>query len=52
MVDGGGNICLTGTLSLLVDTISIPPISISVAVEGAGHSLPIVALNVVYSHYN
>ena len=37
MVDGGANICLTGTLSLLVDTISIPPMPISVAVEGAGH---------------
>ena len=39
MVDGGANICLTGTLSLLVDTISIPPIPISVAVEGAGASI-------------
>ncbi len=39
MVDGGANICLTGTLSLLVDTISIPPKPISVAVEGAGASI-------------
>ena len=39
MVDGGANICLTGTLSLLVDTISIPPMPISVAVEGAGASI-------------
>ncbi len=39
MVDGGSNICLTGTLSLLVDTISIPPMPISVAVEGAGASI-------------
>ena len=39
MVDGGANICLTGTLSLLVDTISIPPMPISVAVEGAGTSI-------------
>ena len=52
MVDGGANICLTGTLSLLVDTISISPMPISVAVEGAGHPLLIVALNVVYSRYN
>ena len=36
MVDGGANICLTGTLSLLVDTTSIPPMPISVAIEGAG----------------
>jgi hypothetical protein len=39
MVDGGANICLTGTLSLLVDTISIPPMPISVAVEGVGASI-------------
>jgi hypothetical protein len=39
MVDGGANICLTGTLSLLVDTISISPMPISVAVEGAGASM-------------
>ena len=39
MVDGGVNTCLTGTLSLLVDTISIPPIPISVAVEGARTSI-------------
>jgi hypothetical protein len=39
IVDGGVNICLTGTLSLLVDTISIPTMSISVAVEGAGASI-------------
>ena len=39
MVDGGANICLTGTLSLLVDTISIPPMPISVAVEGMGASI-------------
>ena len=39
MVDGDANICLTGTLLLLVDTISIPPMPISVAVEGAGASI-------------
>jgi hypothetical protein len=39
MVDGGANICLTGTLSLLVDTVSIPPMPISVAIEGAGASI-------------
>jgi hypothetical protein len=39
MVDGGANLCLTGTLSLLVDTVSIPPMPISVAVEGAGASI-------------
>jgi hypothetical protein len=39
MIDGGANICLTGTLSLLVDTISIPPMPNSVAVEGAGASI-------------
>lgn len=38
MVDGGANICLTGTLSLLVDTIPISPMPISVAVEGTGAS--------------
>ena len=38
MVDGGANICLTGTLSLLVDTIPISPMPISVAVEGTGTS--------------
>ena len=39
MVDGGANICLTGTLSLLVDTVSLPPMPISVAIEGAGASI-------------
>jgi len=39
MVDGGTNICLTGTLLLLVDTVSIPPMPISVVVEGAGASI-------------
>jgi hypothetical protein len=39
MVDGGANICLTGTLSLLVEIVSIPPMPISVAVEGAGASI-------------
>jgi hypothetical protein len=39
MVDGGANICLTGLLSLLVDTVSIPPMPISVAIEGAGASM-------------
>ena len=39
MVDGGANICLTGTLSLLVDTIPISPMPISVAVEGVGVSI-------------
>jgi hypothetical protein len=39
MVDGGANICLTGTLSLLVDTFSISPMPISVAVEGVGASI-------------
>ena len=39
MVDGGTNICLTGTLSLLVDTIFIPPMPFFVAVEGAGASI-------------
>ena len=39
MVDGGAKICLTGTLSLLVDTVSILPMPIFVAIEGAGASI-------------
>jgi hypothetical protein len=39
MVDGGANICLTGMLSLLVDVVTIPPMQISVAIEGWGDSL-------------
>ncbi len=38
-VDGGANICLTGTLSLLVDVVTIPSMQISVAIEGSGDSL-------------
>jgi hypothetical protein len=52
MVDGGANICLTGTLSFLVDTISISPTPISVAKKGRGHPLLIVARNVGSSHYS
>ena len=39
MVDGGANICLTGTLSLLIDSVSVPPMPVSVAIEGAGASI-------------
>jgi hypothetical protein len=35
LIDGGANICLTGDLDSLFDVAAIPPISISVAVEGA-----------------
>ena len=38
-VDGGSKICLTGSFSLLVDTVSITPMPISVAIEGTGASL-------------
>jgi hypothetical protein len=31
LMDGGANICITGILGLLVDVVSIPPISISIA---------------------
>jgi hypothetical protein len=35
MVDGGTNICLTNILSLFIDVVDIPPLSISVAVVGS-----------------
>ena len=35
LIDGGANICLTGDLDSLFDVVAIPPVSISVAVEGA-----------------
>jgi hypothetical protein len=33
-IDGGANICLTGDLGLLTDVIAIPPMPISVALQG------------------
>ena len=35
LIDGGANICITGNLDSLFDVVAIPPLSISVAVEGA-----------------
>ena len=35
LIDGGDNICITGDLDNLFDVVAIPPLSISVAVEGA-----------------
>ena len=34
LIDGGANICLTGDLDILVDVVEIPPLPISVAVNG------------------
>ena len=34
LIDGGANICITGDLTSLYDVVAIPPLSISVAVEG------------------
>ena len=38
LVDGGSNICVTGDSSLLLDLVDIPPVAISVAIEGAPSS--------------
>jgi hypothetical protein len=35
LIDGAANICITGDLDSLFDVVAIPPLSISVAVEGA-----------------
>ena len=35
LIDGGANICITGDLDSLSNVVAIPPLSISVAVEGA-----------------
>jgi hypothetical protein len=34
LIDGGANICLTGDLGLLTDVVAIPPMLISVALQG------------------
>ncbi len=34
LIDGGSNICITGDLHLLVDLVDIPPVAISVALDG------------------
>ena len=34
LVDGGSNICITGNDTLLVESVDIPPVAISVALEG------------------
>ena len=34
MIDGGSNVCVTGELTALLDVVDIPPIAISVALEG------------------
>ena len=35
LIDGGANICIAGDIDSLFDMVAIPPLSISVAVEGA-----------------
>ena len=39
LIDGGANICLTGDLDILVDVVEIPPLPISVAVNGDAPTL-------------
>jgi hypothetical protein len=34
LIDGGSNICVTGDLHLLVDLVDIPPVAISIALDG------------------
>jgi hypothetical protein len=34
LIDGGSNICVTGDLQLLIDSVDIPPMAISVALDG------------------
>jgi hypothetical protein len=38
LIDGGSNICVTGNTNLLVDSVDIPPVTISVALEGGPSS--------------
>ncbi len=38
LIDGGSNICVTGDANLLVDSVDIPPVTISVALEGGPSS--------------
>ena len=38
LIDGGSNICVTGDARLLVDAVDIPPVAISVALEGGPSS--------------
>ena len=38
LIDGGSNICVTGDADLLVNPVDIPPISISVVLEGGPSS--------------
>ncbi len=38
-MDAGANICLTGDLSILADAVDIPPLPITVALDGNGSSL-------------
>jgi hypothetical protein len=38
-MDAGVNICLTGDLSILADAVDIPPLPITVALDGNGSSL-------------
>jgi hypothetical protein len=39
LMDAGANICLTGDLSILADAVNIPPLPITVALNGNGSSL-------------
>ena len=38
LIDGGSNICVTSDANLLVDSVDIPPVTISVALEGGPSS--------------
>ncbi len=38
LIDGGSNICVTDNANLLVDLVDIPPVTISVALEGGPSS--------------
>ena len=33
-MDGGSNICVTGEVGLLLDAVDVPPVTISVALDG------------------
>jgi len=38
LMDAGANICLTGDLGILADAVDIPPLPITVALNGKGSS--------------
>ena len=39
LMDAGANICLTGDLGILADAVDIPPLPITVALNGSGSSV-------------